>query len=226
MSNRTLTIAAVLCFAMAAAATTPDVSVTPEPAATATPADDAAKPDSRAPSAAEDDAVVIAAQRAARMHEQATEAAAQAVKTATHGGPLAQAQRHLLMATALLYTSSAQLERVAQKEKAYAERWHALGEQKGRAAASLEDEAARTETERKSKAYVAYGAMQATIAEAMLDFAKRQQALAKEADAAAKASSGEPLEESARNITEQNEAAKELAQRVVETRAKLATLAP
>lgn len=218
MRNQTSMIIVVLFLATAAAGQQATTPVT-----TPTPMGDLRKVESTPPT---DDAVVVAAQRAAQMQDQAAKAAAQAVETATHGGPLFQAQRHLLMAAALLYTSSAQLERVAQKESARATRWNTLGEQKTRAAEDLDDAKVQTAERQKSKAYLAYAKTQAAIAQSMLDFAQQQEDLAKEADAAAKASVSEPLETSAQHIVEQNEAAQALAATVLEMRTKLATQTP
>jgi hypothetical protein len=174
----------------------------------------------------DEDPVVAAVQRSAEMHAQAADAAREAVEKANHGGPLIQAQRHLLMAAALLYNSSAQLERVAKKETMRADAWQATGEQKERAAGEMEEEKDKTQARRQGKAYVAYGTAQATIAESIATFAARQAELAKEAEAAGKATTSEPLEKSAKNIIDANQAAQALAAGVRETRGKLEKLTP
>jgi hypothetical protein len=212
-------IVASLLFAVATSAQAkppakkPAMKATAAAASTATPAATAT-----VVSQIETDAIVAAAQKAMQMHDTAAGACNEGLEKQAHGGPLAQAQRHLLRAAAVLYNSANQLKRIGQKELAQAEKWQASGEQKERAASAAENDAEKAAVTRKGKAQLAYGETQGAIAESLIAFAKREEELAKEADAAAQGTDSAAFEAAAKKIIEENKAAKALYESVKETR--------
>jgi hypothetical protein len=174
--------------------------------------------------AIETDPVAAAVQRAVRMHEQAAAACIQAIENSRKEGPLSHSQRPLLMAAALLYNAGNELKRIAQKEQTLATKRTAAGEQKERVAKKADTDEKKAAALRKAKADIAYGTAQAAIAESILDFAQRDQELAKEADNAGTGNDGAAVDAAAKKVIEQSTAARKLYEEVRETRAKLARI--